>query len=61
MTLIRKVLVDRQLSYEQAHVLVGQREIADILGEQTSISDETAFVEAGEEQQLDQKSEASYR
>ncbi|KIW81000.1 hypothetical protein Z517_04023 [Fonsecaea pedrosoi CBS 271.37] len=37
MSLIREVLIDRQLSYNQARTLVGQREVADILGEPQSV------------------------
>ena len=37
MSLIREVLVDRQLSYNQARILVGQKEVAEILDEPRSV------------------------
>ncbi|KIX93583.1 uncharacterized protein Z520_10761 [Fonsecaea multimorphosa CBS 102226] len=48
MTLIREVLVDRQLSYNQARILVGQKEVAEILDETRSVLEDDNQLEPTE-------------
>lgn len=43
MRLIQNVLVNRQLSYDQAQILIRQKEIADILVEPKSAFEEDSF------------------
>ncbi|OQV06839.1 hypothetical protein CLAIMM_11357 [Cladophialophora immunda] len=45
MSLIREVLVDRQLSYNQARILVGQKEVAEILEEPRSVLEDDSPLE----------------